>query len=616
MKAARYVPIWWVVDTASIYLTLRTMASLMQVRLCYSPLPWCLREPSSTKRERKMLNSLKSKLGSRRDRKEQSPSSMTNNSGNAYPSSNFSSPTWRLEARTVNKPVVNSSDAPPAYTAAPNTSPLSPISSSNHTAPAGPPADDQYSVLSTFDTVFLIDDSSSMTWQNERGVSRWSETADALASITPICTAHDEDGIDIHFLNTKAHDSHFGITSPAAVHQIFQAVQPRGGTPIGWKLDSILRPYLRAYKIQPDSTKPLNIICITDGKAGDDPESVLIDTAKELDRLGAPSFQVGVQFFQVGDDRDAGDYLRGLDDDLRAIAGNVELRDIVDTVPFTSEAGSRLTSDGILKVVLGAVNRRLDRQNEAENCGHSEDIVTALPHSVSGYHQRVSHESTKSRIIASRMTTTTTMTTASKQASRPPLPHERPLRHLGRFPSTVATVARPHARQVSASSVPANANSGRARRDGRVTKQSCSASTSLVLQLRLVWRSFDEFILDTPVDVGYRPSCRPIAPSQNPLLRGGRSHDATPRHFTPHLHPIFCVELPPPSSGRKTPDTSLACARLCSPGPASSLLLNRSPSHQPRRRYRLRSGCLTACLRCLSSKRLPRCGSGSSPTQR
>nr|POE86444.1 putative transporter [Quercus suber] len=304
-----------------------------------------------------MFNSIKSKLGSRRDKKDRSAGSMAYDSGNVYPGSN-PTPTRRPDALAMNNPFLASTDAPPAYSAAPNSSPLPPIAATRDTTSAVPPTDDPYSVLSTFDTVFLIDDSSSMTWKNAQGISRWSETADALASITPICTAHDEDGIDIHFLNTKVHASHRGITSAAAVQRIFQTVQPRGGTPIGWRLDAILRPYLRAYKSKPDATKPLNVICITDGKAGDDPESVLIDAAKELDRLGAPSFQVGVQFFQVGDDRDAGDYLRGLDDDLRKISGDVELRDIVDTVPFTSESGSRLTSDGILKVVLGAVNRR------------------------------------------------------------------------------------------------------------------------------------------------------------------------------------------------------------------------------------------------------------------
>ena len=47
-------------------------------------------------------------------------------------------------------------------------------------------------------------------------------------------------------------------------------------------------------------------------------------------------------------------------------AAQVPLRDMVDTVPFTELGGGTLTAEGILKVVLGAVNRRLDRRGGAE----------------------------------------------------------------------------------------------------------------------------------------------------------------------------------------------------------------------------------------------------------
>lgn len=58
--------------------------------------------------------------------------------------------------------------------------------------------------------------------------------------------------------------------------------------------------------------------------------------------------------------------MQQLDDDLAEISGDSELRDIVDTVPFRGAEGTRLTGDGILKVVLGAVNRRLDRKKSKD----------------------------------------------------------------------------------------------------------------------------------------------------------------------------------------------------------------------------------------------------------
>ena len=205
-------------------------------------------------------------------------------------------------------------------------------------------ADDPYTFLCSFDTIFLVDDSGSMAG------SRWKETADALETITPICTAHDVDGIDIYFLNHPDSGFHHNVTSAGTVREIFQTVRPGGGTPTGQRLNQILKPYLRGYEKHPDTTKPINIICITDGEPSDDVESPLIAAAKKLDKLDAPAWQIGVQFFQVGRDEEAKRHLKQLDDELAEIAGDDDLRDIVDTVPFTGAEGTHLSGDGILKV--------------------------------------------------------------------------------------------------------------------------------------------------------------------------------------------------------------------------------------------------------------------------
>ncbi|KAF2480935.1 hypothetical protein BDY17DRAFT_254598 [Neohortaea acidophila] len=248
------------------------------------------------------------------------------------------------------------SEAPPPYTPAPNAAASNTATSSSTTATTQDTADDPYSFLHTFDTIFLIDDSGSMAG------SRWRETAEALKAITPICTGHDQDGIDLYFLNRADSALHHGVKDVARVEQIFNSVRPGGGTPTGQRLDSIIKPYIRQYTANKAGTKPINIICITDGEPSDDVESPLIWAAKKLDKLDAPAWQIGVQFFQVGRDEQARKHLAALDDELAEISGNDDLRDIVDTVPFTGEEGTTLTGDGILKVVLGAVNRRLDRK--------------------------------------------------------------------------------------------------------------------------------------------------------------------------------------------------------------------------------------------------------------
>ncbi|KAI2479380.1 von willebrand factor [Pyrenophora tritici-repentis] len=105
----------------------------------------------------------------------------------------------------------------------------------------------------------------------------------------------------------------------------------------------------------------MNIIVITDGEPSDDVESAIIQAARKLDKLDAPTWQVGIQFFQVGREPGAREHLKQLDDGLAELAKDDDLRDIVDTVPFTGTGDEKLTATGIMKVVLGSVNRRLDR---------------------------------------------------------------------------------------------------------------------------------------------------------------------------------------------------------------------------------------------------------------
>lgn len=184
---------------------------------------------------------------------------------------------------------------------------------------------------------------------------RWKEASSTLTSITPICTARDADGIDIWFLNHKS--IYTNVNDVYAVECIFNKITPNGSTPIGTRLYNILNPYVQALQ-RHETKKPLNIIVITDGAATDDPESVIVDAAKKLDAMQAPPWQVGIQFFQVGDDREAAEVLRELDDALVDMGCK---RDMVDTVPNNGR-GASLSADMILKTVLGGVHRRFDRK--------------------------------------------------------------------------------------------------------------------------------------------------------------------------------------------------------------------------------------------------------------
>ncbi|KAH6953759.1 hypothetical protein BKA56DRAFT_625603 [Ilyonectria sp. MPI-CAGE-AT-0026] len=271
---------------------------------------------------------------------------------------------WNLNNPFLDPSSATPNDAPPAYTAGPSSSTsTSHLSVGRRGASPSPSlasitsAEDKYAFLSTFDTVFVIDD----------------RVCDALSAIAPICTSHDPDGIDVYFLNHEfgaagsayqAPNGYTNIRDPAQVQRLFESVRPGGATPTGNRLQSILKPYLASIARRPDSmdtVKPVNIIVITDGCPTDDPESIIVHHARKLDQLEAPPHQVGIQFFQVGNESGASAALKELDDNL----ADLGIRDMVDTVGWSSTAsdGSKsLSADGILKVVLGAVVRRLDRK--------------------------------------------------------------------------------------------------------------------------------------------------------------------------------------------------------------------------------------------------------------
>jgi len=258
-----------------------------------------------------------------------------------------------------------------------------PSFSSARSNPSITSREDPYAFLSSFDTVFLIDDSGSMAGRS------WREVKEVLSSIAPVCTSHDANGIDVYFLNARntspsasasgGAQGFCNIATPRQVEDLFKQVRPQGATPTGTRINAILKPYLRGYERavartgDPDDcgVKPVNMIVITDGAPTDDPEAVIISLARKLDALDAPPHQVGIQFFQVGNDREASKALKELDDGLAEQGGGV--RDIVDTVTWEGSAGHVLSADAILKVVLGAVVKRLDRRRlsgESRRGGH------------------------------------------------------------------------------------------------------------------------------------------------------------------------------------------------------------------------------------------------------
>ncbi|KAJ9090938.1 hypothetical protein QFC21_007353 [Naganishia friedmannii] len=224
------------------------------------------------------------------------------------------------------------------------------------------------SILAQYDTIILIDDSGSMAG------GRWQQVRGALMDVATRVARVDEDGIEVHFVNSMVEGYNLTVSSgdrtAGSVEKLFNKVKPTNGTPTGAALRRILEPYMDQLEhVQQlkangeqipvgEDVKPVNVIVLTDGAATDDPESVIVSIASRLDRGGFPLNQLGIQFLQIGNESEAREALQALDDGIKE---KHEVRDIVDTVVYHGD-GAPVSAEQILKVLLGGIQKHLDEQ--------------------------------------------------------------------------------------------------------------------------------------------------------------------------------------------------------------------------------------------------------------
>ena len=262
--------------------------------------------------------------------------------------------------------------------------PPAPVDSDGHAV------EDRFSILESYDTVFLIDDSPSM-----RG-EKWELVQRILDYSTEVAVRYDQDGIDIHFMNNTSSNQD-SVKDPEIATKIHHGVELRGNTPTRDKLSRHLGVYLqkfRAANYSPDF-KGYNLIVLTDGEPNpeyEDEDDVsdhedarknkaafrlirkrIVEVAKKLDAEEAEPAQVGIQFCQIGNDEDATRFFQYLDDrikgknnlgrDVSSLCswGNLAKPiQMVDTIQCQSELD--LTEAFFEKLLLGAIDKGLDRK--------------------------------------------------------------------------------------------------------------------------------------------------------------------------------------------------------------------------------------------------------------
>ncbi|KAJ7870172.1 hypothetical protein B0H14DRAFT_3576031 [Mycena olivaceomarginata] len=169
------------------------------------------------------------------------------------------------------------------------------------------------------------------------------------------------------FLNSKHGKK--GVKTAAEVTKLFDTIEPVGLTPIGKKLQGIL-PYQHWWSKEP-KRKKLYLV-VTDGRPSDEKGlKKAITRAATGYSWRSESYttnctvcgnhsvrKIGIQFVQIGDDKEATAYLVGLDDCLKLPI------DIVDTTTASPEDGH--LGGHLIKALVGAVIGYFDREEVAK----------------------------------------------------------------------------------------------------------------------------------------------------------------------------------------------------------------------------------------------------------
>ncbi|TFK79707.1 hypothetical protein K466DRAFT_463825, partial [Polyporus arcularius HHB13444] len=211
--------------------------------------------------------------------------------------------------------------------------------------------EDELRMLRGYDIVFMVDDTYSVDLSG-----RWEQARRALSQLADLAGQYDEDGIDIYFLGNRAWGAE--LKDATSVEQVFSSLKGLYGMGhLASRIHELLQNYIGDVNNHYGALKPVNVIILLKCVPfHDDVATVIRHFAKVMDDSNYPLTQIGIHFVQVGNRERTKKYLQALDDDLNKQGG---IRDFVD---FTPSTGDDLTAEGLLKILLASVKRRVEKQ--------------------------------------------------------------------------------------------------------------------------------------------------------------------------------------------------------------------------------------------------------------
>jgi Mg-chelatase subunit ChlD len=194
-------------------------------------------------------------------------------------------------------------------------------------------------ILSEYDFIIAIDASGSMGETDMPGNrSRWEYMQETAIAFCRDIEKLDSDGLGVVTFGGAKISSYDGVTTDK-IKEVFASRSPRGATPLAEALEAAL-------KLAGKSDKKDFIIVFTDGVPDDAKaaENVIRAASNKLKSDDELTFL----FVQVGYDKAATEYLKGLDDNLKGAKF-----DIVDVKTIDEAEGFATTAELVVAAIAG-----------------------------------------------------------------------------------------------------------------------------------------------------------------------------------------------------------------------------------------------------------------------
>jgi uncharacterized protein YegL len=163
------------------------------------------------------------------------------------------------------------------------------------------------------DYTIIIDRSGSMGTPDQKNhKTRWQVMKETTKGLAFTCEGIDPDGITIYTFSDRF--KRFDNVTSSKVEQIFTECFPSGGTSLDEVLQDAIENYFQRRSTGQSQPNGETILVFTDGEPDDRRlvTKILVEAANQLEKRS----ELGICFIQVGDDKEATNFLDKLNNSL------------------------------------------------------------------------------------------------------------------------------------------------------------------------------------------------------------------------------------------------------------------------------------------------------------